>query len=259
MADNNPDLEAQAVDEALRRDQMNALWKAYGKYVIGGAVGIVLAVGGSQLYEYQVHSTQETNSAIFSDAEKEALVEGADTVEIWQQTADKIKDGYVALADLRLAAEYAKAGNVEAALKTYDVLAADGASDKILRDYAQLLAALLVLDKKSDFVDARRRFSVLAVKGEPWYFSATEQLAFIDMKQGALDLALAQFSVLADDGDTPQTIAARARQFRDMLEGRGVGKTPVTEKTAETPMADPDEQQLSPADETMTSTGTGNE
>jgi len=259
VADNNPDLEAQAVDEALRRDQMNALWKAYGKYVIGGAFGIVLAVGGSQLYEYQIHSTQEANSAIFSAADKEAIVEGADPAEIWQQTADKIKGGYTAIADLRLATEYTKAGNVDAALKTYDALAADGASDKILRDYAQLLAALLVLDKKADLADARSRFSVLAVKGEPWYFSAAEQLAYIDMSQGALGVALAQFSVLADDGDTPQTIAARARQFRDMLEGRGIGQAPIAEVTVDTPIVDPAEPQVPIADETKTTTGTGNE
>jgi len=258
VADTNPDLEAQAVDEALRRDQMNALWKAYGKYVIGGAVGVVLAVGGSQLYEYQVQSSQEANSAIFSEAAEKAVAEGADSAAIWEQAAEKIDDGYTALTHLRLAAEFAKSGNVDAALAAYDDLAGDEASDTILRQYAQLLAAILILDKQSDPDEARSRFSVLAVKGQPWYFSAAEQLAYIDMKQGALDLALEQFSMLADDADTPQTIATRARQFRDMLEGQGAGKAQggANVQTEELPLDDNTEPQDA---DTATSTETGNE
>ena len=255
MADTNPDLEAQAVDEALRHDQMKALWKAYGKYVIGGAIGIVLAVGGSQLYEYQVNAGKEANSAVFSKAVDQAVAEGADPAEIWEQAASEVTGGYSALAGLRLATELAKAGDVDAALSAYDTLAADAGNDIVLREYAQLLAAMLVLDKKNDLAEARSRFSVLSVKGQPWYFTATEQLAFINMKEGALEQALEQFAVLADDADTPQSVAARARQFRNMLEGQGVGMLVPEEMSAEE--AVPTEAE--PAEEVGADTGNSEE
>lgn len=218
MSDTNPDLAAQEVDDELRRDEMNRLWKKYGKFVIGGAVGIVLAVGGTQLYKYQVRSTQESNSAKFSGAMEKAEADGADAAAIWSAVAPELDAGYAALAELRAASALAAAGKAEAAIAAYDALAASTDGDIILREYAQLRAGLLVVDKTGDLDGARSRFTVLAVAEKPWYYSAVEQLAFLDMKQGDTETAYERFATLADDAGTPQSIGTRARNFRDMLE-----------------------------------------
>jgi len=218
VSDTNPDLAAQEVDDELRRDQLNAMWKAYGKYIIGGAVGIVLAVGGTQLYKYQVRSSQEANSAKFASAVNAADIEGADVAQIWAGASGNLESGYAALAELRAAAALAKTGDAMAAIAMYDNLAASTNGDVVLREYAQLMAGLLVVDKVGDLDDARSRFSVLATADQPWYFSAVEQLAFIDMKQGEIESAYDRFASLVDNRATPQSISARAVQFRDMLE-----------------------------------------
>ena len=230
MSDNNPDLAAQEVDDDLRRDQMNALWKAYGKYVIGGAIGIVLAVSGTQLYTQQVNSSREANSSIFSAAAEKSVAESAASTQIWETAATELGGGYVALAELRLAAALVNADDVSGAIAAYDKVAANAGSDVVLREYAQLLAAMLVLGENQDIDAAKSRFEVIAITGQPWYFSATEQVAYIDMTQGNFDAALSQFSLLVDDAKTPPTIAARARQFRDMLEGNALTSTVDVEK-----------------------------
>ena len=229
MSDVNPDLAAQEVDDELRRDQLNAMWKAYGRYIIGGAVGIVLAVGGTQLYKYQVRSGQESNSARYADVKGEVDGAQADLATLWSGAVPRLEAGYAALAELQAAKAYSKSGDYLGAIKAYDALAASTNGDIVLREYAQLMAALLTVDKVADLDDARSRFMVLASPEQPWYFSAAEQLAFMDMKQGDVTSAYDRFAALADNTSAPQSIGLRARQFRDMLERQLPQEEPVLE------------------------------
>lgn len=233
MSDVNPDLAAQEVDEELRRDQLNALWKAYGRYIIGGAVGIVLAVGGTQLYKYQVRSGQEANSAKYAVVKGQVGNASEDLADLWSGAVPKLEAGYAALAELQAAGAFTKGGDYLAAIGAYDALAASTNGDIVLREYAQLMAALLTIDKVGDLDEARSRLSVLASPDQPWYFSASEQLAFIDMKQGETTTAYDRFASLADNSAAPQSIIARARQFRDMLERQLPRDVPVTESVTE--------------------------
>ena len=233
MSDVNPDLAAQEVDDELRRDQLNAMWKAYGRYIIGGAVGIVLAVGGTQLYKYQVRSGQETNSAQFAAVKDQVGNAQMDTASLWAGSVPKLEAGYAALAELQAASAFSKAGDYLAAIRAYDALAASTNGDVVLREYAQLMAGLLTVDKVGDLEDARSRFVVLASPGQPWYFSAAEQLAFLDMKQGDLASAYDRFASLADNTGAPQSIGARALQFRDMLERQLPREEPVAETASD--------------------------
>lgn len=227
MSDNNPDLAAQEVDEELRRDQLNAVWKAYGKYIIGGAVGIVLAVAGNEVYSSRVISAQEANAAAFEVAQKESVTEGADAAQVWADALPQLTDGYVALGELRLAQVTAKNGDIDAAIAAYDKIAASNQHDDVLKSFAQLMSALLIAEHKGNLDEARSRLSVLAIKGLPWYFSALEQSAFIDLQQDQPDAALSKFLLLAGDTQTPRAIQTRAIQFRDMLESQARAALPM--------------------------------
>lgn len=218
MSDNNPDLAAQEVDEELRRDQLNALWKAYGKYIIGGAVGIVLAVAGNEIYTSQVKNAQEANAKVFETAMSRGETDSANAAAVWQDALPNLSGGYVTLAALRAAQAEARAGNIDAAIAAYDSIASSGEQDVVLADFAKLMAGLLVAEQKGDLDAARGRLSTIAQKGMPWYYSALEQIAFIDMRQGQTTEAYNKFLRLAGDSETPQTISGRAAQFRDLLE-----------------------------------------
>jgi len=222
VSDNNPDLAAQEVDEDLRRDQLLALWKTYGKYIIGASVGIALIVGTNQIYTSQVRSAQERSAKAFEEATVAAAVEGADQIAIWEQAANTVSDGYSILTGIRNAKAIAATGDIAGAISAYDTVAADSNADEVLQDLARLQAAILISTDVNKSDEARSRFALIAVKGKPWYFSAMEQLAFLTMKSGNTEEALAKFSLLADDSDTPQSIKTRAAQFRSMLESKNV-------------------------------------
>lgn len=221
VSDTNPDLAAQEVDEELRREQLRALWKAYGKFIIGGAVGVVLAVGGYQLSEYLTRSAQEEASGVFAEALDESSNRaGAEAAAVWQGSSADLDGGYAALAGIRAAQALAADGMTSEALEAYDAISATSSYDAVLRDYAALMAALLVLDASDDLTEARSRFVTLSLDSSPWKYSAKEQLAYIDLKEGRLEDALTNFSELASDGAVPQSISLRAQQFRDMIENQ---------------------------------------
>lgn len=226
MSDTNPDLIAQEVDDEVRRERMNQLWSAYGKYLIGLAVGIVLLVGGREGYTSYVQSQEEASSAAFEAASLASTENSADAVEIWQNALPELKKGYATLGRMRLAAAAAANGDVSTAIASYDAIAGDNGADESLRSMAQLFAGMLISREGTDLDDARARLSVVAIKGEPWYFSGLEQLALVDLKKGDKEAALAGFTQLVDDLETPQAISVRATQLKAALE-RDLGIDPL--------------------------------
>jgi len=219
VSDINSDLIAQEVDDEVRRERMNLLWKNYGKYVIGAAVGVVLVVAGREIYNWRVSSIESQHSEAFQAAMEAAEIEGADAAAIWRETMPKLGGGYVALAQLRQAAALVDGGDTSGAIATYDALAASDTGSAALRELATLKSAMLMISQ-NDLDGARSKLATIAVKGRAWYFSAQEQLALIDLQQGDFDSALVKFTLLADDAETPRSIQARASQFRTFIEAQ---------------------------------------
>lgn len=224
MSDLQTDLMAQEVDEAVRRENLHKAWKRFGKYVIGGAVGIVLVVAGREGYGAWTRAKEEANSTAFSAAMESAAADGADPVAVWQSALPGLGGGYKALGGLRLAAAAAAKGDYDAAISAYDTVIAAGA-DEGLTELATLQSAMLLVDKKDDLAAARSRLSRIAVKGRPWYFSALEQLAMVDLQEGDLESARTRFILLAEDADTPQSIKTRASQLRGFVERQIAAET----------------------------------
>ena len=218
MSDINSDLIAQEVDDEVRRERMNQLWSAYGKYLIGLAVGIVLLVGGREGYTSYVQSQEEASSTAFEAASVASLADSANAVETWQDALPSLQDGYATLGRMRLAAAASANGDVATAISSYDAIAADAGADPSLRSMAELFAGMLVSREGTDLDAARARLSVVAIKGEPWYHSGLEQLAIVDIKKGDKEAALAGFTQLVNDSDTPQSVRTRATQLKSALE-----------------------------------------
>lgn len=233
MSDINPDLAAQEVDEDLRREQLTALWKSYGKYVIAVAVGIALTVAGRELYIAHVTSTQEAGATQFAAALEDASKDTSDAISIWQSNIDELSGGYKTLASIRLAQAQAANADIDAAVATFDSIVAADDADPAFQDLAQLQAATLLI-KSGKLDNAKSRLSTIAIKGKAWYFTALEQLAFLEMKAGNLEVSKAHFDLLAADTDTPASVKARATQFAGILARQVQPTAPATESTEDT-------------------------
>ncbi|CAE7594816.1 der [Symbiodinium microadriaticum] len=164
------------VEEDLRRDQMTALWKRYGGFVIGAAVAVVLATVGNVVYNDWQQSTKDEQASNYYAALDAIENDAASGQAALAQLGDTGAAGYSLLARFELAASYADAKDVENAAAVLDAIAADNAAPAIYRDLAKLKAVYLLMDSAStDDIDLR--LQTLRDPGNDWYYLAEEAAA----------------------------------------------------------------------------------
>ncbi len=211
------DLFIKEVEEDLRHERQVALWKKYGNYIIGTAVGIVLIVAGYQGYTAYDLNQKETLSEKLSIATtlvKQNKLEDAQVA--LSKLANEGTAGYKVLAKLQQAAILARKGDGAAASAVYWELADDSSVAKTYRGLATVLGAM----NGADSVDGDRikqRLTPLNDGKSPWRHSAKELLAVLEMQAGDKTKALEMFKQLADDASTPQGVRSRANQLVAIL------------------------------------------
>lgn len=202
------------VDEALREDQMKALWRRYGPVTLTAVALVIAAAAGWVWWQ----DRQEARAA----AETATLLQGTavgDTGLLTDLTRNA-GPGVATLSRFRAAAAAAEAGDIVDAVAWYDGLAADGDVPQIWRDYATFMGAWLTLDD-GDPAALRATLDPLAADDQPLRFSAREALALLALREGRTADAAAMFQDLADSEETPPAIFRRAQELADHLGGEG--------------------------------------
>jgi hypothetical protein len=229
------DLLAREVDDELRREQLLKLWELYGTYVIAAAVLIIVGIGGVKYYQYRSAAAAEAAGSRFVAAVQEAQGKPDDARKDLEAIAAKGPAGYATLARLRLAAADAASGKTMEAAGQFEAIARDSGVDILLRDYAQLQAAVLRLDTAT-WTDMQNRLNDLAAEQNPWHNSARELRGLAAYKAGMTEDARQEFQRLMGDPAVPQGIAERARMMMGLLVQADAPKAPLTsDKPAETP------------------------
>lgn len=199
------------VEEELRRERLEKIWKEYGTYVIAAAAFVVLAVAGYKFWESQrLAAAQDAGSRY-----EEVLLllndkkEGSAEKEL-EKIAVEGAGGYRALAQLQLAGVQARQGKKAEALATYEALGNDGSADTMLRDFARLQAAGLRAGE-ADFTEMENRLTPLMVDDSPWRYSARELLGLAAFRAGKTSEARTILTPLFVDQQTPQSVAERVQ------------------------------------------------
>jgi hypothetical protein len=205
------------VEEDLRRERYEALWKQYGNVVVVAALAIIVAVAGYKGWQYWQQSRAESAGARFEGALQ--LVRDGKNAEALTALEAIVQDapaGYQTLGRFRLAAEDAKAGKKAEALAQYEALADDKVTDPLLRSFAQLRAAELRVDD-ADFTEMQNRLTPLTAEGQPWRFSAQELLGLAAYKAGNSEAATQAFTLLMADPLVPQGLRQRAEMMMTLI------------------------------------------
>lgn len=210
----------QEVDEDVRRDRFAELWKRYGVFFLAACVAVVVAtaawVGYREWRESKRLDLAERYRAAAELAQKNQPAQAADAFGALAQDAS---GGYAVLARLRLGAMQAEAGDRAAASATYDRLASDAGVEKIYRDLATLLAAMLMADEAPGAEIDRRLEPVLGADN-PWRHSAREVKGLVALREGRADAARQAFQALVDDAAAPGAVRGRAQQLLQAI-GQG--------------------------------------
>lgn len=205
------------VDEELRRDEMLAFWRRWGKWLIGGVVaGLALLAA---LLGWQHH--RETQAGL----EGEQLSQAYDALGAQQlgkanamltTLAGSSRDGYRAMAEFSQADVLLQQKNDKAAAAKLASIAADTSLAKPFRDLALIRQTSAEFDALQPQVIVER-MRPLAVAGGPWLGSAGELLAGAYLREGRRDLAATLFGQIAQGDQVPPSLRQRAVQMAGVL------------------------------------------
>jgi hypothetical protein len=207
------------IDEDLKRERYEKLWKRYGNYFIGLAICIVLVTAGVVGWQEYQSSQRIAQSDQFAAAQ--AMLEDGkfrDASEAFGALASNAAAGYQALAELRQAAALARDGDRAGAIAVYDGLSANTGADDAMRDLAGLMAALQNLELKNGD-EALLRLKSLTAADRPFQYSALELRGLVHLSQGNTAEAKTDFTTLSDDSAAPAGIRARAAELLAALGG----------------------------------------
>jgi len=235
------------VEEELRREQYAKLWQKYGTYIVGAAVAIVAGVGGVKWYEAQQLSAAQTAGAQFEAAAATAQGKPEDTLASFEALAGSAPTGYAALARLRVAAAHIKANKPEAAIEAYEALGKSPDADPVLRDFANLQAAALRLEK-ADWTEMQNRLNALAGDDAPWRHRARELLGLAALKAGRLSDARLAFEQILSDANLPRSLTERVGVLMSqvVMAEQASGKSVAAPEPAKTEAAPGDEAKSTP-------------
>ena len=198
------------IEEDIRRERLEKLWKRYGVYLIAAGVLIVaLAAGWTGWQRYRSHQIAQDSVLYAAAASLAQAGKPAAAAAAFAKIAADGDGGYRVLAGLRAAGAYLAAGDRKAAIAAYDRLAQDSSVEARYRDLARYLSVLNRADSaKPKALEAELR--PLLQKDDPWRFSARELMAVLELKAGDKKAAARDFGALANDLQAPVGLRERA-------------------------------------------------
>ncbi len=224
MAEKTPvktedDILFQEIDDELRHDRAHKLWQAYGQYMVGAVLALVIGVAGYQGWQKYQLSSRLADSRKFTAATELAEAKNLDAAfKAFAELSDSGGEGYQLLARFIQARLLAEQGEANSAATAFRVLADDPSVAPIYRGLAVVLGAVQELNiAGTDWADLEKRLEPLMADSSPWRFSARELTGLLAKRSGDTAKAKKLFSGLADDHTGPQGIRNRAREMLSIL------------------------------------------
>lgn len=206
------------VEEEVRRERLEKIWKDYGDYIIAGVAVIVIAVAGFEFWQRYEANKEAEASAEYNAALQLADQDPAAAIKKFEDLSQHAPSGYATLAKFLEADILVITGDHDKALSIYQSL---GASDEgLISNAARLRAAWSIADF-APRATIEKLVGPLNTKDSAWRFLGSEVLAYADFRTGALDRAEREYSALANDSAAPNTVRERARSMASLIKSGG--------------------------------------
>jgi hypothetical protein len=215
------------VEDDVRRERFEKLWKDYGDYIIAGAALVVIAAAAFQLW--RVYEKRQTVTAAQTYAIAEQLLQQGQAgaaATTFSKLAEDAPGGYAQLALLDKANALYASGDVPEAVDIYKKVATNG--NELLAPVARIRAAWATVDTSSR-ADIQTLLQPLTDSSNAWHPMAREILAYADFHAGATLKATSEFRDIAKDPASPEAVRQRAEAMATFLAAGGntnVGTVP---------------------------------
>lgn len=185
------------IEEDIKRERFEKIWRKVGRFAVWGSVAIILATSGFVIYDNYKQSKAEENtskllkaiSLVDSKNYKEAVAD-------FSKLSENSDSSYSQIVMLQKAEAQELGGDVEGAKKTYADIA------KINKEFAGLAKLKAASDNEK----------IETSSEQPFYHTVAEYNAWNLLGSGKKDEAVSIFTSLVNDPDTPASIVARARE-----------------------------------------------
>ena len=224
------------VEQELRSDRFNALWKRFAPVIIGSAVLVVALTAAWRGWQY--YQTTQANASGDRFLQAVELADGGDTDAALAELRTLEADGagrYDLLARLRAAALLAET-DPGGAVASYRAVADDGDTPDAITDVARLRAAYLLVDHGTP-AEVEALAAPLANPNDPMRHSAREAMGLAALRAGDLPGAAARFEAILGDQSAPQGVTARAGEMLAFLRSQGIERAEPPAPEAPAPEA----------------------
>lgn len=221
VMNNNDDTFIREVNEELRSERLQTVWKRFRPLIIAVAVLIVVGVAGAGIFEWW----QARESSASGDRFLTAINNANDkkTDEAIKELEALTRDGfgsYPVLARMRLAALKAENGDAKAAIADFLAIGQDGGVPKAMRNVSKIRAAWLMVDQSS-YDEVAAQIEELAAATSPVRHSARETLGLAAYKAENYGKAREWMQQIVDDNDAPAGARTRARMILSLITASG--------------------------------------
>ncbi len=189
------------IEEEVKRERLENIWKSFGRFAVWGSIGVIAATAIFVAWDnYSQHEAEIKTTQLVRGAERLAANDYTGANQAFSVLTDDDSSVYYTLAMVQKSMAQEKSGDMEAAKKTYEILAKKDAT-KEGSEFASL--AKLKIDSP-DVIDVS--------PASPFYHSISERNAWQLLKSGKKTEATDIFVSLMNDENTPRSIAARANE-----------------------------------------------
>ena len=204
----------QEVEEDVRRERYEQLWKKYGNYIIGAAALLVLGVAG-----YQAWSAYDTNQrqAVSDEYQAAQIIAPTDAAKAdtqFSELSNSGYDGYATLAKFNLAASSFQQGKRDQAIALLRELTTS--SDDAVSSVARLRLAWAEADAQPR-AQIETILQPLVADDNPWRFAANEILAYVSFRTGSRAQAEADYLRLSQEQQASPSLRQRAAAILQYL------------------------------------------
>ena len=221
------------VEEDVRRERLEKLWKQYGDYVIAGLAVIIVGVAGYKLWQhYQAVQIAKASVAYSTAVQLNDNGQHAEAALAFAKIAKIAPSGYAASAELAQADALLADGKTADAVALYKTIVQKGKPE--LSDLARIRAAWALADSASKS-DLQTLLAPLTDPKSSWRFMAREILAYSDFRDGTMKSASAQseYDSLAAASEAPAAVRQRASAMVSLIRagaGENYGTVPLPSK-----------------------------
>ncbi|MEI9886615.1 MAG: tetratricopeptide repeat protein [Rhizomicrobium sp.] len=208
------------VEEEVRRERFEQIWKQYGDYIIAGVALVVIAIAGWQLYQrYETNERLKASETLIAAQELAGAGDIGKATPAFAIVAKDAPGGYAKIARLSQAGALLAAGQRAAAVEIYKKIAAE---DRGVLGRVAVIRTAWALADSAPRSEIATLLGPLADAASPWRFAAREILAYADYHAGEMLKAQAAFQALADDAKAPEGMRSRANAMATFLKQGGL-------------------------------------